>query len=324
MPKAEWKRQNLWLRMALVAPTKGGKTAGALAVATHLFGGQLPVTLIDTEYERAKLYAEVFKIDHYRTITGSFAPDVYIQEIEAAEAENPGGVLIIDSATHEWNNTGGILEIVDKGKGGNWKEGTPAHNKFTNRIAHCQMHVITCVRSKMKYEWQDEDGKKVQPRRLGIGPEQRDNFLYDYDVEGDIDQQSHLCSFLHRSEPGRPAPLNGVVLSLIPRNEEGELDPSAPNPVADILTKWLSEGEPMPEPPAPPEAATDLDIENLRGLLTQEGFAADVIDEKFAAQRSKNRGVMSVEYVVEQTEKSLKRLQAKAQEEQPKPEPATT
>lgn len=301
MPEAEWKRENILLRMCLMSPTGGGKTLGALAVASTLFGGKLDIVFLDTEYGRGKLYADLATITSYRTLEDDFSPQRYIAEMDEIEAKYHGGLLLLDSATHEWNGSRGVLEIVDKGAGGNWKEATPAHNKFIDRMMRLQMHLIVCCRSKMKYEYSTDERGKRRQEKIGIGPEQRDNFLYNFDVVGDIDSQTHLVTFTNRCRP-----LVDKTFTLVPDLD----DLTAPNPVAEILTGWLSEGE----PPKPPDAASDDDVLELVGLLTDEG-KADQIDSVFEKIKIQNRGVLPVEWVAEKIEAAKVRAEARKEPE---------
>lgn len=296
MAKREWKRENVWLRMCLMAPTGGGKTLGALSVAANLFDGVLPIVGIDTEYERMKLYADYVGLADYRVISDDFSPEKYIAEIDEVEREFPGGVLVIDSVTHEWSGSKGVLSIVDSGGGGNWKVGTPRHNAFVDRLMRVQMHLIVCCRSKMKYEYSTVDGKRKQ-EKLGIGPEQRDNFLYNFDIVGDIDADTHLATFTNRCRP-----LVDKTFNLVPDLD----DLRAPNPVSEIITNWLSEGE----PPEETKVADVADVENLRSLLLEEGLEEEKIERGFALARRANRGQLHPDWVVEKTEAAAMRVAA--------------
>jgi hypothetical protein len=200
--------------------------------------------------------------------------------------EYPGCVLVIDSTTPEWSGRNGILDTVDRF--GDWKSATPRHRAFIEGLASLPCHLIVTVRAKMKYEVTTGANDKQRITKLGVGPEQRDNFLYEFDIVGDIDLDSHEATFSNRCDV-----LVGKTMNLVPGDE-----------IAKTITSWLSEGE---APPPPPEAATDLDIENLRGLLIDEGFAEDLIAQRFDEHRRRNHGVMTVDYVTEQTLNSLKR-----------------
>jgi hypothetical protein len=127
--------------------------------------------------------------------------------------------------------------------------------------------------------------------KLGIGPVQDDSTIYEFDVVCDIDSATHLATFTNRC-----APLVDTTRSLVPGDD-----------VAEILTAWLSEGE----PPVAPEAAGDAEVKELRESLLAEGIKTEVIDEKFAVARRENRGVLSPAYVTEQYGKSQQRLERK-------------
>jgi len=82
-----------------------------------------------------------------------FTVEKYISGIR--EAEKLGyDLLIIDSLSHAWAGTGGILEFVDaksesaKGnKFAGWREATPKHNSLVDAMLQSSMHVIATMRS---------------------------------------------------------------------------------------------------------------------------------------------------------------------------------
>lgn len=299
------RRENVWLRMMLMAPTGGGKTKGALEIASKLFDGGLPIVVIDSEHGRSKLYADRYRFKRADLIDDQ-SPEAWVSAIDVAEKNYPGGILILDSASHEWMGTHGVLQQADRF--GEWKTVRPKHNRFVERILASQMHVICCVRSKMKYEVGEEEvnGRtRQQIRKLGLGPIQSDDFPYEFDVVAAIDPSTHDATFSNRCEP-----LVDTTRTLIPGDE-----------VAAILSSWLSEGDPPPEP----EEADAKDVDALVALLKAEGLADDVIEQGFAAARTRNRGKLHPEFVAEKTEAAKLRAAAKRTGKDPAPDvPAET
>lgn len=201
-------RRKSKLRMGISGPSGSGKTMAALSIAKGL-GGK--VALIDTERGSASLYStpvhlhdgSVWIPPDFDTmeIVPPFTPEKFIKGI--IEAESAGyDVLIIDSTTHEWNGSGGVLELVDqvaKAKfGGNswsaWSEMTPRHRKFVDTILNCNMHIIGTMRSKTETEQITDDRGKKKVVKLGMKAEQRDGTDYEYTVVLDLVHDGHYAT----------------------------------------------------------------------------------------------------------------------------------
>jgi hypothetical protein len=221
------------LRMALAGPAGSGKTYTALTFATALADGQ-PIAVVDTERGSASKYADLFSFDVMEL--DSFHPDKFIQGIH--EAEQAGyAVLVIDSLSHAWNGTGGLLEVVDaitrrsnsKNSFNAWGEATPIQNRLTDAITRSTLHIIATMRSKTEYTVEFVNGKNT-PRKVGTAPIQRDGFEYEFDVFCDLDIDNTLIV-----QKTRCPALTGAVIAK----------PDAK--VADTLKDWLS-GAPAPEP----------------------------------------------------------------------------
>lgn len=192
--KAE--RKQAKLRLALSGPSGSGKTMGALRIAKGL-GGKIAV--LDTERGSASLYSDVADFDVVE-LGAPYTPENYIEIIHAAER---GGysTLVLDSITHEWNGSGGVLEIVDGiGKtkfGGNsymaWSVGTPRHQKFIDAMLASPMHVIATMRSKTVYvETEKQNGKKSFGKQ-GAAPQQRDGLEYEFTAVLDLSVDGNLA-----------------------------------------------------------------------------------------------------------------------------------
>jgi hypothetical protein len=230
------------LRMALYGVSGGGKTYTALAVASAL-AEHGRVAVIDTERGSASKYAGLFNFSVLNLLP-PFTPQRYIAAIRDAE-QSGFDVLIIDSLSHAWNGTGGLLEMVDtearKSNSQNtyfaWRDVTPKQNAMVDAILQSKMHVIVTMRSKAEYvieEREGKDGRKKQtPRKVGLAPIQRDGLEYEFDIQGMMTGDNDLII-----EKSRCSDLNGITIHQ-PSTE-----------LADILRAWLSDGAPLPVTPS--------------------------------------------------------------------------
>ena len=251
------------LRMALAGPSGSGKTFTALTLATSLAGDK-PVALIDTERGSASKYADLFAFDVLEL--EDFHPDRYVEAIEAA-AQAGYGVVVIDSLSHAWNGTNGLLEQVEQiGKrkyNGNsfkaWGDVKPSENRLVAAITGNPIHVIATMRSKTEYVVEQNERGKATPRKVGTAPVQRDGFEYEFDVFGEMTPDNELLI-----QKTRCPALTGQVISK----------PGAG--LAQILAEWLHgvaavdlEAITAPSPTTTPEwdAAKDADVvKGLRAL----------------------------------------------------------
>jgi energy-coupling factor transporter ATP-binding protein EcfA2 len=232
------------IRMALAGPSGSGKTYTALTLAAALADGG-KVAVIDTERGSASKYADIFPEFDVMELD-SYHPDKFVQGIH--EAEQAGySVLVIDSLTHAWNGPGGMLEIVDaiakRSKSGNtymaWGEATPIQNRLIDGITRAKIHIIATMRSKTEYILEKDDRTgKTSPRKVGMAPQQRDNFEYEFDIFGEMDYENSLII-----QKTRCSVLAGQVI------------PKPDGKVADIIKTWLH-GAPAPVTPAPAPVAS--------------------------------------------------------------------
>jgi hypothetical protein len=183
----EAERAGARLVVALAGISGGGKTFTALQLAYGLANGNAKkVGLLDTENRRGSLYADSIKNkagEVQRFLIGDlrapFSPQRYIDailEFQAAGVE----VLVIDTASHEWNGLGGVLSIVngyEKSITG-WKNASPEHKRFMNTMLQCDMHIIACIRATNKTDWKDPKN----PKALGIMPVQQEEFMFETTV----------------------------------------------------------------------------------------------------------------------------------------------
>lgn len=114
------------LLIGLLGPSGGGKTLSALRLAAgiqRVRGGN--IVGIDTEASRMLHYREQFKFKHL-DFGAPFSSDRYAEAIEAAVGVVQGGVVIVDSASHEHEGAGGYLEYheaeLDRMAGDDYKK----------------------------------------------------------------------------------------------------------------------------------------------------------------------------------------------------------
>lgn len=294
----EIRRDQVWLRGFFMGPTGSGKSKGALTVASLLFGGDLPITLINSEKGRGKLYADRFKVSYIGIEDEeSLGPETWIRAFDLAEERNPGGIIVADSASHEYAGRDGILQRASRF--GDWKSVRPMHEGFVERVQRLESHLIVCVRAKMQYEVTEDDrpdgsGRKRQTvTMLGVGPVQDKDFQYEFNLVGRFELATHTVAF------------SGHVDPLI--DTEWDLDQQG-SEVATKLEKWLSEGDPI----EPTKKAEPAEIEKLRASLLAEGIKAERIESGFVTARHDNNGFLHPDYVAEQLSKSVDRVARKA------------
>ena len=192
--KAEKSKQKL--RLLLEGCSGSGKTYSALVLASSL-GKKIAV--IDTEKGSASLYADKFEFDVLE-LSAPFNPEKYIEAIRAAE-QSGYEVIIIDSLTHEWNGSGGCLDIQAQlgGRYTDWAAVTPRHNRFIETMLQSKCHLISTSRTKTDYEMVESNGKK-QIEKVGLKSEQREGMDYEFTVVFRINDKHMAVSTKDRTD----------------------------------------------------------------------------------------------------------------------------
>lgn len=197
-----------------VAGTSGsGKTYSSLLLAAGLAGPNGRVGFLDTENGRGSMYAdspgimaalpggfEIARLDP------PFTPASYIAAIEGAEKAGIN-VLVIDSATHEWEGLGGCCDIAENNKlrgMPNWSKAKLEHKKFMNRLLSTDMHLIFCLRARDKVKIMDVDknGKKsTEVVPIGVQPIAEKSFVFEMLLSLQLDEKSHFAMPIKVPEP---------------------------------------------------------------------------------------------------------------------------
>lgn len=166
--------------IAVAGPSGSGKTVTALKIARGMAKHPSKIGFLDTENKRGSLYADI--LDGPFMIADLYPPfspsrfSVAIKEFQEAGVE----VLIIDSASHEWENEGGCEDIANlpltQGKKmANWVGAKREHRSFMNTLLQCNMNIIVCLRAREKTDFKDPN----RPVSLGIQPICEKNFMFE-------------------------------------------------------------------------------------------------------------------------------------------------
>lgn len=200
----EAKREAVPMMVAIAGTSGSGKTYSALLMAAGLAGENGKVGFIDTEMGRGSMYADDPDIIaampngkyYIQNLTEPFTPAKYQANIQDAIKEKVD-VLVIDSATHEWEGFGGCQDIAENNKlrgMPNWAKAKMEHKRLMNSLTQCPMHIIFCLRAREKTRPTKDDNGKVEMVEMGMQPIQEKNFMY----------EMTLSMMLHDNAPGKP------------------------------------------------------------------------------------------------------------------------
>lgn len=186
-------RQQVKLRLGLSGASGFGKTKSALLLAFGMTQDWSKIAVIDTENSSASLYSD---LGNYNVLDlqAPYSPERYIQAIELCEKSGIS-VIILDSVSHEWNGTGGCLDIHEKlgGRFQDWANVTPRHQAFINKILQSSCHIITTTRRKIDYSLDIGSNGKTQVVKHGTKEITRDGFEYELTINFELINENHLA-----------------------------------------------------------------------------------------------------------------------------------
>lgn len=250
-------------RIALCGPSGSGKTYTALALACALAD---QVAVIDTERGSASKYVGINGWQFDTVTPDRFSPLSLVETLGVAAGVGYG-VVVIDSFSHYWMGTDGMLEQVDRRSGSNkftsgWKEVGPEEKRMIDAILTYPGHVIVTMRTKTEYVIQENERGKKEPKKVGTKPIQRDGVEYEFDVVGDLDQDNRLT----------------VTKSRLPSLSRAVI-PSPGYELAQTIREWLDDG------------VERRSVEEWRGLaLAGDATATGLLELYRAAERDQMLG----------------------------------
>lgn len=187
-----WRRENQPVLLSLYGFSGCGKTLSSLLIARGLAGPAGRIGIIDTERGRAKVHAgraDIGGVDHvvYGELTPPFTPERYVdalQEMYAAKLD----ALVLDSASHEWDSEGGVIDLAENNRTSSGRETTglnkwrmpkARHKKFMATLLRHPCHLIVCFRAKRKFVQRKDVQGRDEIVAAGAVPIQEFGFIYE-------------------------------------------------------------------------------------------------------------------------------------------------
>jgi len=268
-------KTKLKLKIVLQGVSGSGKTYSALDLAYGIVGDWEKIVVIDTENESSNYYAD--KGDYFvYNLKAPYTPERYQQAVTECIKQGMQ-CIIIDSLSHEWNGSGGALEMVDaitaasnskNSFNSGWGKVSPKHNAFMQFLVDANVHIIGTLRTKNEYVLQDVKGRQV-PQKVGLKPIAREDTEYEFGIVFEIDRSHHAtCS------KDRTRLFEGTEPFII-TSEAGQKLVEWANTGVDAPAKVAT---PAIQAPAQPEPLTPEQVaEKVNALVT--AFEAKGIDK---------------------------------------------
>lgn len=192
-------RQKAKLRIGVTAPSGAGKTYSSLLLARGLASAWDKIAVIDTENGSGELYTHLGDYN-VMTLEAPYTPERYIEAIRKCESGDMD-VIVIDSATHEWDGTGGCLEIYEQlgGRYQDWAKVTPRHRNFLEAILASKCHIVTTTRRKQDYEMNKDSSGKIKVEKVGLKEVQRDGYEYELTLNFELDTRHNASASKDRT-----------------------------------------------------------------------------------------------------------------------------
>lgn len=193
-------RQGLKPLIGLYGKSGGGKTHSALLLARGIVGKEGNIGLLDTENKRGHIFSDIIP-GSYNVLDfdAPFSPERYI---EAFKALSNADIVVVDSMTHEWSGSGGVLDMqeaeLDRMAGNDWGKRERckmaawikpkmAHKKMVGEILRLPMPVICCLRGEEKtHSVKDSKGKTVVVTDDFSTPLFDHRFIFEMLINGEV------------------------------------------------------------------------------------------------------------------------------------------
>lgn len=190
-------REKTFTLTSIAGPSGSGKTYSALLYARGLVGPEGRIGFIDTENKRSRFYADVAGGFDVIDLDPPFTSQRYIEAIRAFE-DAGYTAIIVDSISHEWEGTGGVLEQAEAieqktNRSGLhcWQKPKAGHKKLMNGLLQTRAHLIFCCRVKEKVTQVKVNGK-TEIVNEGFVVVQEKSFIYEMTVSMMLTEGTHV------------------------------------------------------------------------------------------------------------------------------------
>nr|WP_278521298.1 AAA family ATPase [Brucella anthropi] len=195
-------REKTFTLTSIAGPSGSGKTYSALLYARGLVGPEGKIGFIDTENKRSRFYADVAGGFDVIDLDPPFTSARYIEAIKAFEKAGYTAI-IIDSISHEWEGTGGVLEQAEAIEQSSkrpglhcWAKPKAGHKKLMNELLQTRAHLIFCCRVKEKVVQAKGENGKNEIVNEGFVVVQEKMFIYEMTVSLMLAEGNHIPTIL--------------------------------------------------------------------------------------------------------------------------------
>lgn len=191
-------REKTFTLTSIAGPSGSGKTYSAILYARGLVGPEGKIGFIDTENKRSRFYADVGGGFDVIDMDPPFTSARYIEAITAFQ-DASYTAIIIDSISHEWEGTGGVLEQAEEIEESTkraglhcWKKPKGAHKRLMNELLQTKAHLIFCCRVKEKVAQVKGANGKTEIVNQGFVVVQEKSFIYEMTVSMMLEEGTHI------------------------------------------------------------------------------------------------------------------------------------
>lgn len=205
----------------IVGQSGTGKTYSALLFARGMVGKDGKIVVIDTEGKRALIYADDPQIGGFSHV--DFKPPYSsrrFQECINSQVQAGFDAIIIDSASHEHEAEGGMLDFADheeyrinqapnpqRVSQRKWIKPKAEHNRYMRAVLSSPAHIIFCCREKKIVDVNAKPPKEI------LEPVCEKNFMFEMMIVMRLDQE-HRAHFTKVPEPFKAHIRDGDILTV--------------------------------------------------------------------------------------------------------------